>query len=153
MSVAPHLSERDQCLLINGRLLDQLLVLLFQVPDARARVPEKDHLLAHGAVLLLQAGEPLIAVIQLGITDLSLLPKTLDLLLQQLLVLLKLGALLLQTLVLGRPSSRNISSLIPGQIMVWRGVIQDHPTLFQKTLISKVQHCPKIYTPCRQHHF
>ena len=106
---APHLSERYQGPLIDGRLLDQLLVLLLKVPDPRARIPEEDHLLAHGAVLLLQAGQPLAAVVELAVPDLRLLPEPLDLLLKVFLVLLQLRALLLKTLVL-ETGSRSMSS-------------------------------------------
>lgn len=83
-----YLSECDEGLLINGGQFDQLLVLSLQVFDSRAGVPEEDHLLAHGPILFLQGGDPLVAVIQLGITDLGLLPQSLVLLLQKLLVFL-----------------------------------------------------------------
>ena len=106
---APHLSERYQGPLIDGRLLDQLLVLLLKVPDPRARIPKEDHLLAHGAVLLLQAGKPLAAVVELAVADLRLLPEPLDLLLKVFLVLLQLRALLLKTLVL-ETGRRSMSS-------------------------------------------
>ncbi len=100
-----YLSECDESLLINGGLFDQLLVLPLQVFDSRAGVPEEDHFLAHRPILLLQAGDPLVVVIQLGVADLGLLPQSLVLFLQKLLVFLQLGALLLQCLVLGEGAS------------------------------------------------
>lgn len=102
----PDLSQCDEGLLVDGALLDQLLGLPLQVLDPGAGVPEEDHLLAHGAVLLLQRGDPLVVVVQLGVADLGLLPQPLALLLQQLLVLLQLRGLLLQGLVLGRERRR-----------------------------------------------
>lgn len=98
----PDLSKCDEGLLINSGLFDQLLVLFLQILDSRAGVPEEDHLLAHVAVLFLQGGDPLVVVIQLGVTNLSLLPQPLVLLLQKLLVLFQLRTLLLQSLVLGQ---------------------------------------------------
>lgn len=98
----PNLSKCDEGLLINGGLFDQLLVLSLQILDSRAGVPEEDHLLAHVAVLFLQGGDPLVVVIQLGVTNLSLLPQPLVLLLKKLLVLFQLRTLLLQSLVLGQ---------------------------------------------------
>lgn len=83
-----YLSECDEGLLIDGAQFDQLLVLSLQVFDSGAGVPEEDHLLAHGPILLLQGGDPLVVVIQLGVTDLGLLPQPLVLLLQKLLVFL-----------------------------------------------------------------
>lgn len=95
-----HLSECDESLLINAGLFHQLLVFSLQVFDSRAGVPEEDHLLAHGPILFLQGGDPLVVVIQLGVTDLGLLPQPLVLLLQKLLVFLQLGTFLLQSLIL-----------------------------------------------------
>lgn len=97
----PDLSQCDEGLLIDGALLDQLFVLPLQVLDPGAGVPEEDHLLAHGAILLLQCQNPLVVVVQLGVADLGLLPQSLVLLFQQLFVLLQLRGLLLQGLVLG----------------------------------------------------
>lgn len=83
-----YLSECDERLLIDAAQFDQLLVLPLQVFDSRAGVPEEDHLLAHGPILLLQGGDSLVTVIQLGVSDLGLLPQPLVLLLQKLLVFL-----------------------------------------------------------------
>lgn len=100
MHTDPYLSQHDQGLLIDGGLFDQVLVLLLEVFHPGAGVLEEDHLLAHDAVLPLQAGDALVVVIQLGVADLRLLPQSLVLLLQVLLVFLQLGALLLKRLVL-----------------------------------------------------